>query len=218
MNIGRTMGRVLGRSPDDAQDADQGNEGGEDALALLKRQHEEVKAMFEEALSGGSPNRAIVAKICDALELHAQLEEKLFYPAMREATGRDGRDEVLEAYEEHASAKDLIKKIRNSKGRDETLKAKVTVLKEMIEHHVQEEENEMFPHAREALGEEELGELGARMERTIARGGRAGGRGGARKKATRGGAATARKKTAGRKTAGGRGAAKKSAGRKKTRR
>lgn len=178
-----------------------------DALELLKSDHQEVSALFKDALSGDTPKRDVVTKICDALTLHMAMEEKIFYPALRKAGGKDEKDSVLEAAEEHGGAKGLITKIRAVRGRDETLKAKVTVLKEMIEHHVSEEESEMFKEARKALGEERLQTLGVEMARFKARGGR----GGARKASAR--KAPARKKAASRKTA-----TRKTATRKKTRR
>ena len=93
-----------------------------------------------------------MAKIVQALTVHAQMEESLFYPALRKAGGEDERDSVLEAAEEHGVVKDLIAKIEALPPRDETLEAKVTVLKELVHHHVKEEESQIFSEARRALG------------------------------------------------------------------
>jgi hemerythrin-like domain-containing protein len=141
-----------------------------DAIDLLKKDHAEVKALFAQANElSDTANAArvrIFKQIADALTLHTQVEETIFYPAFKAKTKRntDERDEVLEAYEEHASAKDLIAKILDLDARDETYKAKVQVLSEMIAHHVEEEESTMFPEARELLGDDEIEELGAEIQ------------------------------------------------------
>jgi hemerythrin-like domain-containing protein len=141
-----------------------------DAIALLIADHKKVKALFKQAneLSGAShASRAKIFKEIDAeLTLHTQVEETIFYPAFKAKTksGSDQRDEVLEAYEEHASARDLIRKLEELDPKDETFKAKLQVLSEMIEHHVREEETEMFKEARELLSEPELSALGEQIQ------------------------------------------------------
>lgn len=134
-----------------------------DAVELLERQHREVEAMFERFEK--MTDRATVSKkkladeICNALIMHAAIEEEIFYPATREAS-EETEDMVDEAVVEHASAKDLIAQILEMDPGDDLYDAKVKVLSELIEHHVEEEEEEMFPKARElkldmaALGEE----------------------------------------------------------------
>jgi len=88
-------------------------------------------------------------QICDALTVHAKMEAAIFYPALRRAGKTEDKESVLEAAEEHGRVNDLIAKIRWSEGRDETFKAKLTVLKEIVEHHLKEEESTMFdPAAR----------------------------------------------------------------------
>lgn len=135
----------------------------QDAVALLKADHAEVHAMFEEYEGLGdranvSKNK-LVAKICKALKIHTQIEEEIFYPAVREAS-KDTEDMVDEAVVEHASAKDLIAQLEEMDPEDDLYDAKVKVLGELIDHHVEEEEEEMFPKARklkldmDALGEE----------------------------------------------------------------
>lgn len=135
----------------------------QDAVALLKADHKEVHAMFEEYEGLGdranvSKNK-LVAKICKALKIHTQIEEEIFYPAVREAS-KDTEDMVDEAVVEHASAKDLIAQLEEMDPEDDLYDAKVKVLGELIDHHVEEEEEEMFPKARklkldmDALGEE----------------------------------------------------------------
>jgi hemerythrin-like domain-containing protein len=137
-----------------------------DALTLIHDDHEEVAALFETALSDSATpavKRKAIDKICFSLTVHAKMEERIFYPALRKAGKKDEKDSVLEAAEEHGVVKDLIGKIKRIKGRDETLEAKVTVLKEMVEHHVKEEESTMFAEARKVLGRK-LDALGAEMQ------------------------------------------------------
>jgi hemerythrin superfamily protein len=138
-----------------------------DALSLLQADHEEVASLFKTALDDATPSvakKAAIAKVCFALTVHAKMEEKLFYPALRKAGKQKEKDSVLEAAEEHGCVKDLIAKIRRVTGRDETLEAKVTVLKKLVEHHVKEEESQMFDEARKVLGNK-LHALGEEMQR-----------------------------------------------------
>ena len=141
-----------------------------DAIALLEKDHDEVKALFAQAdaLSDTAhASRAKLFKEIDArLTLHTEVEERIFYPALKAKTKRnsDERDEVLEAYEEHAAAKELIAKLERLEPSDETYKAKLQVLGEMIRHHIDEEQRVMFRQARELLSRSELEELGAKIE------------------------------------------------------
>jgi hemerythrin superfamily protein len=133
-----------------------------DAIALLKADHKEVKQLFAkfEDLSDRSKvgKKAVADQICEALTVHTRLEEELFYPAVRQATEDD--DLMDEALVEHASAKDLIAQIAAIDPGEELYDAKVKVLSEQIDHHVEEEEGEMFPKVRKssldlvALGEQ----------------------------------------------------------------
>jgi hypothetical protein len=131
-----------------------------DAIRLLKNDHKEVKAYFKqyENLEDDAEKQALADKICLALTVHAQIEEEIYYPAAREAIDDD--DLLDEAEVEHGSAKQLIAEIRALKAGDRLFDAKVTVLGEYIDHHVGEEENEMFPESRDgdldlkALGEQ----------------------------------------------------------------
>lgn len=136
---------------------------GQDAIALLKADHREVHEMFEQFEQLGDRAKAskekLKEKICKALIAHTTIEEEIFYPAMR-AQGDDAEDMVDEAIVEHASAKDLIKQLQEMQPDDELYDAKVKVLGEQIDHHVEEEEKKMFAQAKKsgldllALGQE----------------------------------------------------------------
>jgi hemerythrin superfamily protein len=125
----------------------------QDAITLLTEDHEHVKSLFEQYEALG--DRAHVSKqklalqICTELTKHAAAEEEIFYPAVREAS-KDNEDIIDEATVEHAAAKDLIAQILSMDAGDELFDAKIKVLSEQIEHHVSEEEGEMFPKARKA--------------------------------------------------------------------
>ncbi|MET0239087.1 MAG: hemerythrin domain-containing protein [Sphingobium sp.] len=131
-----------------------------DAIKLLKDDHKEVKTYFKqyEDLEDEAEKQALADKICLALTVHAQIEEEIYYPATREAIDDD--DLLDEAEVEHATAKQLIAEIQAMKAGDRLFDAKVTVLGEYIDHHVEEEESEMFPESRDskldlkALGEQ----------------------------------------------------------------
>ena len=124
-----------------------------DAVALLKQDHDEVKAMFKQYEELGdrafASKQKLAEKICLELTKHAIAEEEIFYPAVR-ADAEDADDMVDEATVEHMSAKDLIAQIHAMDPHDDLYDAKVKVLGEYIEHHVKEEEQEMFPAAKAA--------------------------------------------------------------------
>lgn len=126
-----------------------------DAIALLKADHAEVKKCFKayeklvKADADGSERQAMADQICTLLSVHAQIEEEIFYPAAREVLGEEV-DLVDEADVEHASAKDLIAQIRAMQPDEDHYDAKVKVLGEYIDHHVQEEQDEMFPKVKKA--------------------------------------------------------------------
>lgn len=123
-----------------------------DALDLLDADHRAVRQLFKEyrkLAANDAPEarrKALAEQICMELTIHAKLEEELFYPPVREAIRDD--DLMDEAEVEHASAKDLIVQILSMDPHEELYDAKVTVLGEYIEHHVREEQGEMFPKAR----------------------------------------------------------------------
>lgn len=140
-----------------------------DAIKLLKKDHRDVEALFKQvdALSdsASATRRKLFDQIAEALELHAEVEETILYPAVRDAANRDkeARQDVYEAYEEHALVKELIAKLQDTEPKDEAYKARLTVLKELVQHHVKEEEKSFFPEARDLLGDEELDAIGDRI-------------------------------------------------------
>jgi len=136
-----------------------------DAIELLMNDHREVKALFKQydklvkAEADAGEKQVVAAQICVMLTAHATAEEEIFYPRAREVLGED-EDLVDEADVEHASAKELIAQIEAGSPDDPLYDAKVKVLGEYIDHHVKEEEGEMFPKVRksdldlDAIGEE----------------------------------------------------------------
>jgi len=132
-----------------------------DAIALLKADHEAVSQLFADyEKTRSAPNKkALVAEICTALSVHAQIEEEIFYPAVKKAL----KDKLLvpEATVEHGGVKDLIAQLENGEPDGEMYDAKVKVLSEYVKHHVREEQNEMFPKVK--ASSLDMVELGARM-------------------------------------------------------
>lgn len=156
------------------------------AIDLLTQDHRTVDALFEEfeSASGTSRKVTIANTICDELTVHATIEEEIFYPAALGALKKDDADLIWEATVEHGTLEGLIAVIRNHDGSDDAFEAHVTVLKEYVQHHVKEEENEMFPKVRatrldlDALGMQLAERKEALMQSQGPRGGRrASGRG-----------------------------------------
>jgi len=145
------------------------NRPGANAVELLTSDHAEVSALFKkygklaDSNAKASDRQAHAEQICTLLTVHATIEEEIFYPAARAAGVEDAL--MDEADVEHASAKDLIGQLEGMSPGDDHYDAKVTVLGEYINHHVEEEEGEMFPKARKVLGEEGAETLGTRMEK-----------------------------------------------------
>jgi hemerythrin-like domain-containing protein len=132
-----------------------------DAIALLKADHEAVSQLFAdyEKVRSALHKKALVAEICTALSVHAQIEEEIFYPAVKAAL----KDKLLvpEATVEHDGVKDLIAQLEDVEPDGEMYDAKVKVLSEYVKHHVKEEQNEMFPKAK--ASSLDMVELGVRM-------------------------------------------------------
>ena len=135
------------------------------ATDLLKKQHKEVKALFKkvEKTEDTRGRKQLLDQITQALQMHTQIEEEIFYPAVRGLETRKAEEMVAEALEEHHVVKLVLKDLPNVDPEDERFDAKMTVLSELVEHHADEEEQEMFKIA-ERLGKDELEDLGAQME------------------------------------------------------
>jgi hemerythrin superfamily protein len=142
----------------------------QDAIALLKADHAAVDQLFAEYEKTRSVanKQALMAEICTALSVHAQIEEEIFYPAVKAAL----KDKLLvpEATVEHASIKDLVAQLQGVKPDDEMVDAKVKVLSEYVKHHVKEEQTEMFVKAKAtSLDMAALGaQLAARKDELLA--------------------------------------------------
>jgi hemerythrin-like domain-containing protein len=139
-----------------------------DPIQLLKKQHREVEALFKkiEKTRSAEQRRALMAELVSNLKLHMTIEEEIFYPAVQQLPAKKAEDMALEAYEEHAVVKLVLAELPSVDPEDERFDAKMTVLSELIEHHVDEEEGEMFKTAKK-LGTAELNALGDRMAAAV---------------------------------------------------
>ncbi len=125
----------------------------QDAIVMLMADHKKVKTLFSQFQKlkegGGEEEKtSLVQQICTELKIHTQIEEEIFYPAVRKAI--EDADLMDEALVEHAGAKELVAQLEEADPADDLYDAKVTVLGEQIDHHVKEEEGEMFPKAKKA--------------------------------------------------------------------
>jgi iron-sulfur cluster repair protein YtfE (RIC family) len=138
------------------------------ATTLLKNDHTKVKGIFREYQSTGE--RAYKArvqlfeKMKKELEVHSAIEEEIFYPAVRAARTKKAEEIIEEAVEEHAEAKQLLEEISTLRPEQDEFDSKVSDLIKAVKHHASEEEDEMFPQAEKHLSQNELEELGQRME------------------------------------------------------
>jgi len=134
------------------------------ALDLLIEDHEKVSKLFEQAenTENEKKKQQLFEQIKTELETHTHLEETIFYPALQKQ--EELKDLVLEAFEEHKQVKTLLREISNLADGSEKFDAKLKVMKENVEHHVEEEETEMFPKVEQFMDETQLEELGQQME------------------------------------------------------
>ncbi len=143
---------------------------GTDAITLLKADHKRVSDLYEqyEKTRSNAKKRTLVASICRELSVHAQVEEEIFYPAVKAAL--KDKEMVPEAHVEHASLKELIAQVRDKEPDGEMFDAKIKVMSEYTKHHVKEEQTEMFPKARKTrLDMKQLGaQIAARKEELMA--------------------------------------------------
>jgi hemerythrin superfamily protein len=137
----------------------------QDAIQVLTTDHREVEQLFAqvESSGGGSQNEQAVQKIVRELSIHAAIEEQVVYPVMRRSLP-DGESKVEEAIEEHQAVKEAlaeIERLGSSPQADQTLQK----LMGDVRHHVQEEESELFPQLRQAVGQDQLDDMGAALEK-----------------------------------------------------
>jgi iron-sulfur cluster repair protein YtfE (RIC family) len=130
------------------------------AIALLESQHKKVKAIFKKLEGGKGDAQALLTELASDLTGHMKIEQDIFYPAIREVD----EDLILESFEEHSLAEIGLKRLLGTDSKDPTFKAKVTTLKELIEHHVSEEEEELFPKVEKKLSADQLVALGKQMK------------------------------------------------------
>lgn len=136
------------------------------ATALLKKQHREVADLFSKALAAAAPKlrQQFRDEICRQLEMHTAIEEEIFYPAVCELGTAKATDMVGEAVEEHHVIKLVLSELPRLEPDAANYEAKMTVLKELVEHHVEEEHEEMFPLAEKKLNFAVLKALGEQMQ------------------------------------------------------
>jgi hemerythrin-like domain-containing protein len=134
-----------------------------EATKLLKQQHDEVKELFKrfEASEDEPEKHELFEQIADDFAAHGTIEEKIFYPAVYVG---ELKEKLQEAVEEHLAAKRVVADLLEMEPSDEQFDPKMKVLKELIEHHVEEEEGELFPLVRQSFAREELEALGEQME------------------------------------------------------
>jgi len=137
---------------------------GTDAISLLKKDHQTVRGLLKRFES--NPSERLLDQIENELKIHTQIEEEIFYPAYRDAVEGKHEQEKLyyEALEEHHVVDLVLPEIRSTSEGSEEFEAKGKVLKDLVEHHAEEEEKQMFPKARKAMGTAELRNLGMRLQ------------------------------------------------------
>lgn len=136
-----------------------------DAIEFLTEQHRETESLFEQFEEAGDLARRgeIAEEIIQDLELHTTLEEAVFYPAVRDSIP-EMQAELLEDFEEHHAVELLLKELGGMNPSDERFDAKVTVVKTQVQHHIQEEENDLFPRVRSEFGSDQLNQLGQQLQ------------------------------------------------------
>jgi len=139
-------------------------------LEVIHSQHEMVKGLFQkiEETENKKEKEKLFTQLKDNLIPHMKGEEKYFYPALEEK--EENKEDVLEAIEEHHAAKLFLREIDGMSPESERWDAKISVLKEMVEHHVEEEEGNIFKQAREILSEEIMREIGGNFENVTGKG------------------------------------------------
>lgn len=140
--------------------------GEADAIRLLRDDHETVQNLLDRLskAKGASQREQLLGKVTEELQRHTRLEEQIFYPAYRDAVrSSEDRQLYFEATEEHHAVDMIIPEVQATDAGSEQFAARAKVLKDLVEHHIEEEEKQMFPKARKALGNERLRELGMEL-------------------------------------------------------
>jgi len=130
------------------------------ATSLLSSQHRKVEALFKKLENGRADHGPVLQELANSLAAHMAIEQELFYPAVKEVDS----EMIDESFEEHALAELALKRLIATDHEENEFNARVVALKELIEHHVEEEEQELFPKIEKHLDEEELDELGKQMK------------------------------------------------------
>ncbi|WP_394845022.1 hemerythrin domain-containing protein [Pendulispora brunnea] len=133
------------------------------ATDLLEQQHRKVEDVFDKLKNSKSNASALLEELANDLSAHMAIEQNIFYPAVREVDS----DTVEESLEEHSMAEIALKRLLRTPVTDPSFEAKLTTLEELIEHHVEEEEEELFPEVEEKLGADKLDTLGRQMEKAF---------------------------------------------------
>jgi hemerythrin-like domain-containing protein len=134
-----------------------------DAFEMLKNDHAKVSSLFEqiEATTDTTTRQGLFTQVKQELDVHTHIEETILYPALKQPA--ETREITEEAYEEHQEVKDLLAELAATPADSEEWSDMIVELKENVEHHVEEEESEMFPKARTVLSAEQIADIGARM-------------------------------------------------------
>ncbi|HKP11743.1 MAG TPA: hemerythrin domain-containing protein [Blastocatellia bacterium] len=133
-------------------------------IEMLKQDHQEAAAMMDRIESAGEGDPSVMTtfnQLKEALTLHTQIEEKIFYPALR--NNDETEDQIEESFEEHQEVKDMLAEMSGLQGGNDEFMSMMSDLRESVEHHVEEEENELFPKAQQILGDSRLQEMGQQM-------------------------------------------------------
>jgi hemerythrin-like domain-containing protein len=131
-----------------------------DANKLLTKQHRKAEGLLKKLEKNSADAEELLTELANDLAAHMAIEQELYYTAVKQIDDKL----VLESYEEHALAEVALKRLLATSPEDESFKARVTALKELIQHHVEEEEEELFPKVQKKLGDERLKELGKQMQ------------------------------------------------------
>jgi hemerythrin-like domain-containing protein len=136
------------------------------AIELLKQDHKEASALMDQIKAGdtgdGRSTRELFNELNSALQLHTKIEEEIFYPALRNHD--ETRDMISEAFEEHREVKEMLAELSTMSPGNQGFMDRFSELKDSVEHHVEEEENELFPKAEKILGQSRLMEMGSQMQ------------------------------------------------------